>query len=71
MWPQQRVVNLGLCLPASCGAHDVARMVDLSVETANEMDPRAAASRSFKITGVRSPSEEYVYWQDPTFWVLM
>ncbi|XP_034234664.1 O-acyltransferase like protein isoform X2 [Thrips palmi] len=67
----QRTVNLGLCLPASCGARDVGRLVDLSVETANEMDPRAAALRQFKVTSVRMPASEYVFWEDPTFWVLI
>lgn len=61
---------MGLCLPASCGARDVARMVDLSVETANALDPRATASRTFKVTSVRMPASEYVFWQDHTFWIL-
>lgn len=69
---QQRTVNLGLCLPSSCGARDVSRLVDLSVDTANDMDPRAAGLRKFKVTSVRLPSAfEYVFWHDPTFWVLM
>lgn len=67
----QRQVNLGLCLPASCGARDVSRMVDLSVETANALDPRASTNRHFKVTGVRMPTaSEYIFWEDPTFWVL-
>ncbi|KAK3920323.1 Putative membrane protein YdgH, partial [Frankliniella fusca] len=66
-----RVVNMGLCLPASCGAHDVSRLVDLSVETANALDPRAAKARTFKVTGVRTPATEYLFWEDPTFWTLM
>ena len=67
---QHRTVSLGLCLPASCGARDAASMVDLSVETANAMDPRAAASRLFKVNSVRMPASEYIFWQDPTFWIL-
>lgn len=67
----QRTVNLGLCLPKSCGARDVGRLVDLSVQTANQVDPRAAALRQFKVTSVRMPAFEYVFWEDPTFWVLI
>ncbi|XP_052133615.1 uncharacterized protein LOC127752376 isoform X1 [Frankliniella occidentalis] len=66
-----RTVNMGLCLPASCGARDISRLIDLSVETANAVDPRAAKARSFKVTSVRTPSTEYLFWEDSTFWVLV
>ncbi|KAE8751286.1 hypothetical protein FOCC_FOCC001857 [Frankliniella occidentalis] len=68
---QMRTVNMGLCLPASCGARDISRLIDLSVETANAVDPRAAKARSFKVTSVRTPSTEYLFWEDSTFWVLV
>lgn len=60
-----RTVRLGMCLPSACSLADVGRMALLA-------DDPVASHHSIEIISIRSPTEnDYVFWKDRTFIILV
>lgn len=60
-----RTVRLGMCLPSACSLGDVKQMALLA-------DDPIASHHTIDIISIRSPTEnDYVFWKDRTFIILV